>query len=105
MLSLAATWPAVVTFLPTLLLEKIGIALTLSGPLLGFLYYGLIPFSIFGGWLSKKVLNRKQLLWVPALLNVRFGMVCSVVALAGDAVSDRDRANLGGCSDVGSLAV
>jgi predicted MFS family arabinose efflux permease len=43
MLALAATWTTVVTFLPTLLLQKRGITPTLSGPLLGFLYGLLYP--------------------------------------------------------------
>ena len=73
MFGLAATWTAVVTFLPTLLLEDYGMPLTLSGPLLGFLYYALIPSSLLGGWLAKRVPNRKHLLWVPALCNVIFG--------------------------------
>jgi hypothetical protein len=38
MLALSATWTALVTFLPTLLLEKRGITPEWSGPLLGFLY-------------------------------------------------------------------
>lgn len=74
LLSMSATWTAMVTFLPTLLLEQRGLALTLSGPLLGFLYYGLIPCSLSGGWLAKKVVNRRLLLWVPALCNVLFGV-------------------------------
>jgi cyanate permease len=73
MCALAATWTAVVTFLPTLLLEDYGMPLTLSGPLLGFLYYALIPSALLGGWLAKRVPNRKLLLWVPALCNVIFG--------------------------------
>jgi predicted MFS family arabinose efflux permease len=74
MFALAATWTTVVTFLPTLLLEKRGIAPTVSGPLLGFLYYGLIPCALLGGWLEKKVPNRRLLLWVPACSN----MLCGV---------------------------
>jgi cyanate permease len=74
MLSLAATWTTIVTFLPTLLLEKSGISPTVSGPLLGFLYYGLIPCALLGGWLAKTVKNRQLLLWVPALCNLLFGL-------------------------------
>jgi predicted MFS family arabinose efflux permease len=72
--ALSATWTAIVTFLPTLLLEERDVSLTWSGPLLGFLYYALIPSSPLGGWLEKKVSHRKLLLWVPALCNVLFGM-------------------------------
>ena len=52
MLALSATWTAVVTFLPTLLLEQRGIPPGQSGPLLGCLYYGLIPCALLGGVLE-----------------------------------------------------
>jgi len=71
---LAATWTALVTFLPTLWLDERGLALVLGGPLLGFLYFGLIPASSIAGFLSNRVPNRKLLLWVPALLNVALGI-------------------------------
>ena len=79
MLALSATWAALVTFLPTLLLDKRGIPPALSGPLLGCLYYGLIPCALLGGVLEKKVPQRKLLLWVPALCNVLFGamIICT----------------------------
>ncbi len=53
-------------------------SLTLGGPLLGFLYYGLIPSGLFGGFLAHKVSNRKLLLGIPALLNVLFGVAITV---------------------------
>ncbi|WP_089721318.1 MFS transporter [Candidatus Entotheonella palauensis] len=74
MFALSATWTGVVTFLPTLLLEQHGMALTVSGPILGCLYYILIPASPLGGWLSKNVTNRRYLLLVPAICNVVFGI-------------------------------
>lgn len=74
MLALSATWTALVTFLPTLLLEERGISPTLSGPLLGFLYYGLIPCALLGGTLERRVRNRRLLLWVPALANMVLGV-------------------------------
>lgn len=74
MFSLSATWTAMVTFLPTLWLEERGVSLTLGGPLLGFLYYGLIPSGLLGGYLARKVTKRKLLLWVPALLNLVLGI-------------------------------
>ena len=55
MFFLSATWTAMVTFLPTFWLEERGVPLTLGGPLLGFLYYGLIPSGLFGGFLALKV--------------------------------------------------
>ncbi len=80
MFTLSATWTAMVTFLPTYLLEDRGIPLALSGPLLGFLYYALIPCSPFGGWLAKKVPNRSRLLWIPALCNVVLGIAITTVS-------------------------
>lgn len=53
-------------------------SLILGGPLLGFLYYGLIPGGLLGGYLARKVTNRKLLLAVPALLNVLFGLAITV---------------------------
>ena len=73
MFFLAATWTAMVTFLPTLLLQDKGISLTLGGPLLAFLYYSLVPFALSAGWISRKVPNRKLLLAVPAVCNVGVG--------------------------------
>jgi CP family cyanate transporter-like MFS transporter len=71
--SLAATWTTVVTFLPTLLLER-GITVALGGPVLAFLYYGLIPSALFAGILARRVQQRKLLLWVPALCNTMLGI-------------------------------
>ena len=70
MFALASVWTGIVTFLPTLLLEDRGVEITLGGPLLGFLYYGLIPGALMGGWVNRKFHNRRLLLSVPALLNV-----------------------------------
>ena len=78
MLFLSATWTGMVTFLPTLWVEERDVALTLGGPLLGFLYYGLIPSGFLGGWLLGKMRSRKALLVVPALLNVVFGVVITL---------------------------
>ena len=69
-----------VTFLPTLWLVERGVSLALGGPLLGFLYYGLIPSGLFGAFLANKVQNRKLLLGVPALFNVLFGLAITVTA-------------------------
>jgi predicted MFS family arabinose efflux permease len=78
--AMSATWTGVVTFLPTLLLEQHGMALSMSGPLLGCLYYILIPGSPLGGWLSKAITNRRYLLLVPALGNVMFGLAITFTA-------------------------
>jgi cyanate permease len=73
MCALAATWTTVVTFLPTLLLER-GITVALGGPVLACLYYGLIPSAPFAGLLARRVQQRKLLLWVPALCNTLLGI-------------------------------
>lgn len=78
LMALSATWTALVTFLPTLLLEARGIAPTLSGPLLGFLYYGLIPCALLGSVLERCVQNRRLLLWLPALCNMLFGVIVTL---------------------------
>jgi predicted MFS family arabinose efflux permease len=83
MLALSATWAALVTFLPTLLLEQRDIPPTLSGPLLGCLYYGLIPCALLGGVLAQRVQQRKLLLWVPALCNTLFGVLITCTSSPG----------------------
>ena len=78
MFSWSATWTAMVTFLPTLLLEERGISLTLGGPILAFLYYVLIPSSPIAAFLARKIPDRKLFLWVPALFNVIFGVTIAI---------------------------
>ena len=78
MLFLSATWTGMVTFLPTLWVEERGVALTLGGPLLGFLYYGLIPSGFLGGALLARLRSRKTLLAVPALLNAVLGVAITL---------------------------
>lgn len=74
MLTLSMTWTSLVTFLPSLLMQQSGMPPSLSGPLLGFLYYALIPCSLLGGWIAQKIPNRKILLWIPALCNMLLGI-------------------------------
>ena len=83
MFFLSATWTSLVTFLPTFWLEQHEIPLIVGGPLLGFLYYALIPAALLGGFLAKKIRNRKILLGIPALFNTLFGVG---VILSGDPV-------------------
>ena len=78
MFFLSCTWTAIVTFLPTFWEQERAMSLILAGPLLGFLYYGLIPGGLLGGYLARKVTNRKLLLAAPALLNVFFGLAITV---------------------------
>ena len=74
MFSWSATWTAMVTFLPTFLLEERDVSLKLGGPLLAFLYYVLIPSAPVAAFLERKVRSRKLFLWVPSLFNVAFGV-------------------------------
>lgn len=46
--------------------------------MLGFLYYGLIPSGLFGGFLVHKVPNRKLLLGIPELFNLLLGVAITV---------------------------
>ena len=78
MFFLSCTWTAIVTFLPTFWEQERAMSLILAGPLLGFLYYGLIPGGLLGGYLARKVTNRKLLLLAPAALNVLFGLAITV---------------------------
>ena len=79
MFSLSATWTAIVTFLPTLMLEERGIPISLGGPLLGFLYYGLIPGALAGGLINRWASNRRLLLTIPALSNVLLALGISLI--------------------------
>lgn len=78
MFALAAVWTGVITFLPTLLLEERGIPIALGGALLGFLYYALIPGALAGGWLNRKLRNRRLLLGIPAALNVALALAITL---------------------------
>ena len=80
MFSCSATWTAMVTFLPTFLLEERDVSLKLGGPLLAFLYYVLIPTAPVAVFLERKVRKRKLFLWVPSLFNVIFGLSIAVTA-------------------------
>ena len=80
MCALSATWTALVTFLPTLLLEQRGMPLGQSGPLMGCLYYGLIPCALLGGMLERRVTRRALLLWMPALCNTLFSLLLTYTA-------------------------
>src|SRR4029453_15171374 len=51
-----------------------------SGPLLGCVYYGLIPCALLGGVLERRVKRRSLLLWVPALCNTLFGILLTYTA-------------------------
>ncbi len=83
MLWLSASWTTVLTFLPTILEEHRGIAITSGSVLFGFLYYVLIPGALAGSWIFNHITNRRLLVLLPAALN----LVATVGAvLAGNVV-------------------
>lgn len=83
MLWLSASWTTILTFLPTILEQQRGIAITSGSVLFGFLYYVLIPGALAGSWIFNHITNRRLLVLLPAALN----LVATVVAvLAGNVV-------------------
>ena len=72
MLCLAASWTMTLTFLPTLLEEERGIAISDGSILFGFLYYALIPGAPAGGWIFRRITNRRVMALLPAALNTIF---------------------------------
>ena len=80
MFSLAATWTSIVTFLPTILQEDRGIAVSSSALLMGFMYYALIPGSLLGGFVNRRVPNRKTLLAVPVLVSAAMAVLATITS-------------------------
>ena len=72
MLCLSASWTTVLTFLPTLLEEEHGIAISGGSILFGFLYYALIPGGLLGGKIHRYIGNRRLMTLLPAALNTLF---------------------------------
>ena len=72
MLCLSASWTTVLTFLPTLLEEEHGIAISGGSILFGFLYYALIPGGLLGGQIHRYISNRRLMTLLPAALNTLF---------------------------------
>ena len=72
MLCLSASWTTVLTFLPTILEEERGIAISAGSILFGFLYYALIPGAPAGSRIFKYVTNRRVMVMLPAALNTAF---------------------------------
>ena len=91
MLCLSASWTTVLTFLPTLLEEEHGIAISGGSILFGFLYYALIPGGLLGGKIHRHIGNRRLMTLLPAALNTLFTVgallsssaVAAVAALTG----------------------
>ncbi len=70
MLWLSASWTTILTFLPTILEQHRGIAITSGSVLFGFLYYVLIPGALVGSWIFNHITNRRLLVLLPAVLNL-----------------------------------
>ena len=70
MLWLSASWTTILTFLPTILEQHRGIAITSGSVLFGFLYYVLIPGALVGSWIFNHITNRRLLVLLPAALNL-----------------------------------
>jgi predicted MFS family arabinose efflux permease len=75
---LGVMWIGMVTFLPTVMKEERHISLAFSGPLVAFLYFGIIPTAVFGDWIGRHVPNRKVLLTVTALANTACGLAITL---------------------------
>ncbi len=70
MLWLSASWTTILTFLPTILEQHRGIAITSGSVLFGFLYYVLIPGALAGSWIFNHITNRRLMVLLPAALNL-----------------------------------
>jgi len=80
MFSLAAAWTSTVTFLPTILQDDRGVAITTGASLLGFMYYALIPGSLLGGYIYRRVPNRKVLLSAPVIVSASMAGLASITS-------------------------
>ena len=83
MLCLSASWTTVLTFLPTILEEERGVAISSGGILFGFLYYALIPGGFFGSKVFRNITNRRMMVLLPAMGNTVFTFAA---LLAGNTV-------------------
>ena len=72
MLCLSASWTTVLTFLPTILEEQRGVAITSGSILFGFLYYVLVPGGLLGSRIFKHITNRRLMVLLPAAMNTLF---------------------------------
>ncbi|MDP6512644.1 MAG: MFS transporter [SAR202 cluster bacterium] len=80
MFSLAATWTSIVTFLPTILLDDYGVSVSKSAPLMGFMYYALILGSLLGGFINRRVPNRRALLAVPVVMSAALAVLATMIS-------------------------
>ena len=81
MLCLSASWTTVLTFLPTILEEERGIAISAGSMLFGFMYYVLIPGGLLGSRIFQHITDRRLMVLLPAAMNTLFTVIA---LLAGD---------------------
>ena len=72
MLCLSASWTTVLTFLPTILEEQRGIAISAGSMLFGFMYYVLIPGGLLGSRIFQHITDRRLMVLLPAAMNTLF---------------------------------
>ena len=72
MLCLSASWTTVLTFLPTILEEERGIAISAGSMLFGFMYYVLIPGGLLGSRIFQRITDRRLMVLLPAAMNTVF---------------------------------
>ena len=81
MFALASMYSAVVTFLPSLLLEARELSLSVGGILISLIYLGLIPGGVLGSFITRKIKDGRVLLSIPAALSTLIGL--SISSLPG----------------------
>ena len=75
MLCLSASWTTVLTFLPTILEEERGIAISAGSMLFGFMYYVLIPGGLLGSKIFQHITDRRLMVLLPAAMNTLFTVI------------------------------
>ncbi|MCE2501448.1 MAG: MFS transporter [Dehalococcoidia bacterium] len=75
MLCLSASWTTVLTFLPTILEEQRGIAISAGSMLFGFMYYVLIPGGLLGSRIFQHITDRRLMVLLPAAMNTLFTVI------------------------------
>lgn len=75
MLCLSASWTTVLTFLPTILEEERGVAISAGSMLFGFMYYVLIPGGLLGSRIFQHISDRRLMVLLPAAMNTLFTII------------------------------
>ncbi|MSQ12472.1 MAG: MFS transporter [Dehalococcoidia bacterium] len=81
--SLGLVWAGIITFVPTLMLQKGMVSVKWVGVMIACLYFGLTAASLLAGWIGRLVPNRKVLLTGLAVLNVGAGIGASMTGNLG----------------------